>query len=797
MTEYINFHQLNIILILSGMSFTIVIFSLITKAMSKKKRLALIILELSTIILINADRFAMIYNGNPGKKAYYMVRICNFLVFSMTLFVIYAFNIYLIDLLREGSGERFVPKRLSIVKLLLLIGLALIIISQFTDFYYYFDAANTYHRSYGFIVCYILPVITPVIQISVIIQNKNRINRGVYVSLILFIIVPMICSLIQAFCYGLILTDIAFIVMAAVLFIIALNDINSRIERANRLEIENLTERRRSAKRLFKQTAIAFINAIEEREAYMRGHSLRVAKYAKEIAKAAGKNKEECEEVYYAAMLHDIGKIDIPEEILKNRDELNEAQRNIMRKHVKYGGKILKDVKDFPFLRDGALYHHERYDGKGYPEGLKGDKIPEIARIIAVANYYDGMASKKSNRGCLPQPVIRDTFRKEAGYAFNPKYVDVIISLIDKDKDYRNKDENEIYDWSKDIICKEYRSTLSKGVRISETRKEIRFECVLDKSKDGGFAAPSVILFDSYDTFVHNDAENIKSFGYMEYGELWFDGRYICTNAKDIEVKEIEKKKENKKAFTDVLSGDEYIVRMARYGDHGTIRLIGPDKISDFIIAFPNSTRYSFLCLTGENCRITDIVVDTTNETVGEYDIKKIAGSRTYTNRIEGDITNIQIDGTRTASTQGILLKNNIKFAFHTMSLPTSSLTWHCPYVIIYSSDDEKIEGLNYKEYAFIKLNGENDGRFIYSRNQIIVKKTDEFSTWDNWIRNNKDGLNCSVIIRRKGKKIITTAENAGVVIRNTTFLRDDVKDVYVALSGDQCALTDIRVSYL
>ncbi len=131
------------------------------------------------------------------------------------------------------------------------------------------------------------------------------------------------------------------------------------------------------------------------------------------------------------------------------------------------------------------------------------------------------------------------------------------------------------------------------------------------------------------------------------------------------------------------------------------------------------------------------------------------------------------------------------------MSLPTSSLTWHCPYVIIYSSDDEKIEGLNYKEYAFIKLNGENDGRFIYSRNQIIVKKTDEFSTWDNWIRNNKDGLNCSVIIRRKGKKIITTAENAGVVIRNTTFLRDDVKDVYVALSGDQCALTDIRVSYL
>ena len=795
MLEFVISHQLNLILILSGMCGTIAVFAMITTTLSRPRRLAITLLELSAMILLNADRFALLYDGDPSRTGYVMVRLMNFLVFSMTLVVILAFNLYLIDLLRYDAGVVSLPPRLHLATILAIVGIVLIVISQFTGLYYTFDASNTYHRSYGFILCYLFPVLIPLMQASVIIQYRKRLNRGIYISLLLFIFVPMICSFVQGFFYGIALTDISFILMAAVLFIFALFDINATVEEANEITIAHLNQERKTAKRLLKQTATAFVAAVEEREAYMSGHGKRVAAYAKELAERAGKDATFCDDVYFAGMLHDIGKLNLPEELLSKNGTRTEEEQEFMRSHTTFGAAILYDVKDFPFLREAALYHHERWDGTGYPEGLCREAIPEIARIVAIADAYDTMASKKRNRGCLPQAIIRENFVKEAGYKFDPFYAELMVEQIDADYEYKKRGDEEVYNWKRDLICGEYRSAVSKGILIQNEKTEIRYNVKLSELAEGAFAAPSILLFDSYDGFVHEDAETIKAFGYMEYGELWFDGHYICTSARNVDVKVLEEfplTQENERS-----KEMEYRIVAGRYEDHVKIQMRGPKKVLDITVALPNSSKYAYIGLTGEHCTISDIYFDANKEKVEQQDIARIANHLLYTNRMESDLPNFQTDGARAVSTVGIPIRDGVKLAFHSMSLPTANLVWHCPYLVLFSSDNGLVDGRNFHEYALLKLNGENEGQFYHAKNQLIVRKDSTFVSWDDWNEKNRQGMEYEILIRRKGNRIIMTTENGGILLQNTTTLQDSLKNVYVSITGDQCAITDIRIGHL
>ena len=142
------------------------------------------------------------------------------------------------------------------------------------------------------------------------------------------------------------------------------------------------------ARELFGQTAEALASAIDAKDSYTNGHSRRVAEYSRKIAEEAGKSEEECERVYFAALLHDVGKIGVPIEILTKKGRLTEEEFEQIKLHPVMGGQILSSIRQSPWLSIGARYHHERCDGRGYPEGLKGTDIPEIARIIAVADAY-------------------------------------------------------------------------------------------------------------------------------------------------------------------------------------------------------------------------------------------------------------------------------------------------------------------------------------------------------------------------------------------------------------------------
>jgi putative nucleotidyltransferase with HDIG domain len=183
-------------------------------------------------------------------------------------------------------------------------------------------------------------------------------------------------------------------------------------------------------------TINALAQTIDAKDRYTNGHSQRVAYYSKEIARRMGKSESEQNTVYIAGLLHDLGKIRIPEAVINKDTSLSEDEEEIIKIHPITGYHILRGLYTDKSINEGAKYHHERYDGKGYPSRLSGDEIPEIARIIGVADSYDAMASNRSYRMALPQEVVRAEIEKGKNTQFDPDIADIMLQMIDEDVEY-------------------------------------------------------------------------------------------------------------------------------------------------------------------------------------------------------------------------------------------------------------------------------------------------------------------------------------------------------------------------
>lgn len=175
---------------------------------------------------------------------------------------------------------------------------------------------------------------------------------------------------------------------------------------------------------------------IDAKDRYTSGHSQRVANYSKEIARRMGKSAEEQNLIYYAGLLHDVGKIRVPEDVINKPGKLSEEEFNLIKMHPVSGYHIMKDIYDNKQIALGAKYHHEKYDGTGYPNGLYGENIPEIARIIGIADAYDAMASNRSYRNALPQKAVREEIERCSGTQFDPEIAKIMLEIIDEDKEY-------------------------------------------------------------------------------------------------------------------------------------------------------------------------------------------------------------------------------------------------------------------------------------------------------------------------------------------------------------------------
>lgn len=214
---------------------------------------------------------------------------------------------------------------------------------------------------------------------------------------------------------------------------------NVSMEREVAEKTEEILEQQRKTKELFVQTVTALSDAVDAKDRYTSGHSKRVAEYARMIAARMGKDKEEQDEIYRAGLLHDVGKIRVPAEIINKAGKLTDEEFNIIKLHPVTGYHILSGISGNEYIAAAAKYHHERFDGKGYPNGLSGENIPEVARILSVADAYDAMASNRSYRAALPQEVVRSEIEKGKGTQFDPYVADIMLQMMEEDKEYSMK----------------------------------------------------------------------------------------------------------------------------------------------------------------------------------------------------------------------------------------------------------------------------------------------------------------------------------------------------------------------
>ena len=554
---------------------------------------------------------------------------------------------------------------------------------------------------------------------------------------------------------------------------------------------QSLSARMKSMQALFDGTVTALVSAIDAKDQYTHGHSSRVAVYSRRIAELSGKSEKECEEIYLSALLHDIGKIGISGDIINKKGRLTDEEFNAIKQHPTIGYQILNDITEYPYLNVAAHYHHERYDGRGYPDGLKGEEIPEIARIIAVADAYDAMTSNRSYRTAIPQHIVKEELIKGSGTQFDPQFARYMIQLIDHDVDYRMQESPSRESNAPQRGNLVHRDRIS-GYHITEEITRMRLYSKPDEDVSGTEGYPTLIAFDSLDGMVHPGEENNRDLMYYEYARIRLDGQVTERNVRKSEVRTLDGDPGTGQPSAG--SGMLFRIEAFRRRDHALIRIAGAGSVREVILAMPDNTRFLYLSVGGDHCQIQHIYAEK-DETAGGETIPRIAEAISYIKDCpEGNIPNLEVDGWRTAATDGIPIRDGISMSFHAKSLPTARMIWHCPFVSIFSSSDGKVNGPDFREYILLRLDGESWESDDHVKNDIHVERGVAFAGWNDWKDRFRAGLDCMITVRRNGNRISMRTENLGVAIRSETTILDEGTEVLLALTGDQCTITNIRV---
>ncbi len=262
--------------------------------------------------------------------------------------------------------------------------------------------------------------------------NKNRSDH----ILLLGLLISMVCVSAESISVYFVTSLSGLFLgigMLILLFINLLRTIRNIIDIETSRQQQEMEKKQKQTEEMSLQMMETLSTTIEAKNEYTCGHSHRVAEYAALIAAELGWSSENIQNLKYAAYLHDIGKIGIPEMLLNKPSQLTDEECDLIRNHTIIGAEILKDVAFAPYIAEVSRSHHERYDGCGYPDGLKGTDIPIHARIITVADSYDAMNSRRIYRNALPPEMIRNEFEKNRGRQFDPQITDIFLKLLDED----------------------------------------------------------------------------------------------------------------------------------------------------------------------------------------------------------------------------------------------------------------------------------------------------------------------------------------------------------------------------
>ena len=296
-----------------------------------------------------------------------------------------------------------------------------------------------------------------------------------------------------------------------------------------------LDEKTREMGLLTIQAITTVANTIDAKDDYTKGHSLRVARYSEALARKIGWSEEEIQNIHYIALLHDIGKIGVPDSVLNKPFKLTNVEFELIKNHTTMGAEILKDINMIPNVSVGAKYHHEKYDGTGYPNGLKGEEIPEVARIIGIVDSYDAMTSNRVYRRKLQDEMVKNELIRGRGTQFDPYLVDRFMELLEEGEIQRNIPEEDM------VMPVFYSDKIYDGVTKEETGLDSRLDYLTGLlGREQGEKEIAESLRSGSGCFIMMDLDNFKQVN-ETYGHLAGDYvlKLIADVLKDVSEKDI------------------------------------------------------------------------------------------------------------------------------------------------------------------------------------------------------------------------------------------------------------------
>ena len=414
-------------------SYLVLRYTNMTRVNVAFRRFALIVMIATIVDVLTAivtSAHALVPN-----PIHYMFNIADSILASLSAFS-FIYYVYAYSSMREESR-----KLRNIMNIgLLCINILLLVTNPLTGLVFTYNEAGDYIHEVLFVpVAYGFPLVFFAIGSLYMFTHHERYKKNQVVSMVIAIVVAAVFFLLQMLYFDDVLITLFMASIGVLVIFVSLETPDYVNLLKARAELNEAREREAAAmakEQLSREVMIALSKAVDAKDHYTNGHSERVAKYAREIARRMGKSKQELEEIYELGLLHDIGKIGISEAIINKVGKLTDEEFDEIKKHTVIGWDILKTINEIPYLSTGAKWHHERYDGKGYPDGLSGKDIPEEARIICLADSYDAMTSKRSYSSPRTQEEVRAEIERCSGTQFDPDIAGILLDMIDKDTQF-------------------------------------------------------------------------------------------------------------------------------------------------------------------------------------------------------------------------------------------------------------------------------------------------------------------------------------------------------------------------
>ena len=400
----------------------------------------------ASIGMIVLDIVTVITNDNPGLIPTSLNIVLNGLYFFSGSLTAMLFLFYCMTVAFPTPNKKARMISYSINLGILSIYLISLFINCFNGMYFFFDEANAYSKGPVYLLVNLSSVIYVLECIIIFFVGRENFNKRQLFCAVLFLVSFFGAFLLQLFVFQtILLSDFGCAIGSLVIFfsietpdyvkltktLKELNDLKASLEeqvadRTHELQIEKA-----SYQELTMETLSSLAVLIDAKDHYTKGHSTRVAKYAKALALKCGLTENEAEIIYFAGLIHDVGKIGISELIIRKPGPLTKEEYAIIKAHPAIGGDILKSIKKFKMFESVARYHHERFDGAGYPKGLKAENIPFEARVVAVCDTFDAMMSDRSYRRALPLEKAKQELIDGKDTQFDGKIVDKFLELLD------------------------------------------------------------------------------------------------------------------------------------------------------------------------------------------------------------------------------------------------------------------------------------------------------------------------------------------------------------------------------